>query len=286
MNVDIILLLLLLSGLIRFDEHRCYKGIVLCLGTVERVAECVVQRMREVYGCRPEDIRVAMGPGVRLGCFTVPAKDREAYTAIHPSCVKDRVEPFNHRIDPDTARQNGMKGSEDCMDIPADCLSQTAGAGGNSRSVATGTFGITSGLRGAAQAGEHMVSDETDGCDAERRKDGNTDISHPAPLLPQTVKSFTQLVQADLKVEQVPTHLLKPKIPRERSTSQERVYPDLPLTNYHVLLQAGVKAEHIDMSTAHCTKCNPDLYFSYERDGFPFGNQIGFVCMPSEVSQD
>lgn len=89
------------------------------------------------------------------------------------------------------------------------------------------------------------------------------------------------------QVQLVPTAQLKPKTPpAKRDPSRRWSFVDLQMTNYHVLLQAGVKAEHIDTRTSHCTKCNPDLYFSYERDGFPFGNQIGFVCMPSNRWRD
>ncbi|XP_064598532.1 purine nucleoside phosphorylase LACC1-like [Liolophura sinensis] len=42
-------------------------------------------------------------------------------------------------------------------------------------------------------------------------------------------------------------------------------------------LQRGVPASNIDMPNTLCTKCPLDKFFSYRRDGTPFGNQIGFI---------
>lgn len=41
---------------------------------------------------------------------------------------------------------------------------------------------------------------------------------------------------------------------------------DLAKANYNLLLKAGVKAENISLANL-CTACNPELFFSYRRDG-------------------
>lgn len=38
-------------------------------GTASGVVSVAVERMKEVYGCRPEDIRAAIGPGIGPDCF-------------------------------------------------------------------------------------------------------------------------------------------------------------------------------------------------------------------------
>ncbi|XP_064598551.1 purine nucleoside phosphorylase LACC1-like isoform X2 [Liolophura sinensis] len=54
-------------------------------------------------------------------------------------------------------------------------------------------------------------------------------------------------------------------------------FVDVARTNKLQLQRGGVPASNIDMSNTLCTKCHPDKFFSYRRDGTPFGNQIGFI---------
>lgn len=238
-------------------------------GSVERVAGCVVETMREKFGSRPEDIRVAMGPGVRPGCFSVIQEDAKLFADIHPSCLVDTVESVCHRIDTILPQDGEVHGE------------------GDGRSDETGNQQARASHR--AELGDQKdldrpaVSDDAS-ADADRSAlaHANTENENSTTDGVHTLFSPVRNPQAQFEVQLVPAAQLKPKTPRaERDPSLHWTFVDLQMTNYHVLLQAGVKAEHIDMRTSHCTKCNPDLYFSYERDGFPFGNQIGFVCMSS-----
>lgn len=53
---------------------------------------------------------------------------------------------------------------------------------------------------------------------------------------------------------------------------------NLQAANRAVLLRAGILAVNIDDSSVQtCTCCSPDRFFSFQRDGVPFGNQIGFI---------
>lgn len=40
-------------------------------GTAERMGECMVRRMREAFGCRPEDLIAAIGPSICRDCYEV-----------------------------------------------------------------------------------------------------------------------------------------------------------------------------------------------------------------------
>ncbi|MBT8492408.1 MAG: peptidoglycan editing factor PgeF [Deltaproteobacteria bacterium] len=51
---------------------------------------------------------------------------------------------------------------------------------------------------------------------------------------------------------------------------------DLRIANRFLLERAGVAPEHIDDSPP-CTKCNPERFFSYRRDGFLGGVHMGFI---------
>jgi len=51
---------------------------------------------------------------------------------------------------------------------------------------------------------------------------------------------------------------------------------DLRVAHRHILEKIGVLAEHIDTSPP-CTKCNPDEWFSYRRDGKGGGVHMGFI---------
>ncbi|XP_071105132.1 purine nucleoside phosphorylase LACC1-like isoform X1 [Haliotis cracherodii] len=56
-----------------------------------------------------------------------------------------------------------------------------------------------------------------------------------------------------------------------------RVHAGLVTTNTLLLERIGIKPNNIDTTRATCTACDPDRFFSYQRDNFPFGNQVGFV---------
>ncbi len=51
---------------------------------------------------------------------------------------------------------------------------------------------------------------------------------------------------------------------------------DLRVAQRALLEESGIRAEHID-DTAPCTKCNPERFFSYRRDGRDGGIHMGFV---------
>jgi YfiH family protein len=53
---------------------------------------------------------------------------------------------------------------------------------------------------------------------------------------------------------------------------------DLRVATRAVLEREGVRAEHID-DAPPCTKCNPDRFFSYRRDGKDGGVHMGFIGM-------
>ncbi|NVB79648.1 MAG: peptidoglycan editing factor PgeF [Kofleriaceae bacterium] len=53
---------------------------------------------------------------------------------------------------------------------------------------------------------------------------------------------------------------------------------DLRVATRTVLERAGVTPEHIDTSPP-CTKCEPDRFFSYRRDGQEGGVHMGFIAM-------
>jgi hypothetical protein len=51
---------------------------------------------------------------------------------------------------------------------------------------------------------------------------------------------------------------------------------DLRVASRRILEEAGVTPEHID-DTPPCTKCNPERFFSYRRDGREGGVHMGFI---------
>ena len=53
---------------------------------------------------------------------------------------------------------------------------------------------------------------------------------------------------------------------------------DLRRAMRHALQQVGIAAEHID-DAPPCTKCNPDRFFSYRRDGLAGGVHMGFIAL-------
>lgn len=63
-----------------------------------------------------------------------------------------------------------------------------------------------------------------------------------------------------------------------RKEGANQPYIDLHLANRKLLESYGVLPSNIDdTSVQFCTSCNPDLFFSFRRDGKPFGNQVGFI---------
>ena len=50
----------------------------------------------------------------------------------------------------------------------------------------------------------------------------------------------------------------------------------LRVANRAILEDAGVLAEHID-DHPPCTRCNPERFFSYRRDGLAGGVHMGFI---------
>ncbi|RUS69969.1 hypothetical protein EGW08_022265 [Elysia chlorotica] len=61
------------------------------------------------------------------------------------------------------------------------------------------------------------------------------------------------------------------------------VHVELVRANVVQLIKAGVPEKYIDTSNAHCTLEN-ERFFSYKRDGKPFGNQVGFISCRSKHS--
>lgn len=51
---------------------------------------------------------------------------------------------------------------------------------------------------------------------------------------------------------------------------------DLKRINAQILIQAGVKEEHIEVSH-WCTSCHPELFFSHRRDGGKTGRMLAFI---------
>ena len=59
---------------------------------------------------------------------------------------------------------------------------------------------------------------------------------------------------------------------------KEKRHLDLQLSVRLQLEEAGVLSEHIDTSPSElCTLCNEDKFYSYRRDGRPFGTHVGFI---------
>lgn len=48
-------------------------------GTVARMGRCVTEKMREVYGTRPEDLTAAIGPSICQACYEVSEDVAEAF---------------------------------------------------------------------------------------------------------------------------------------------------------------------------------------------------------------
>lgn len=99
------------------DPTRGVVGAAHCgwRGTVRRLAAKVVAVMAERHGSRPEDVRVALGPCMRGGCYQVGPEVVEAFAAAgHP--------PGCWRPDPAAAGRW-------LLDLPAANAAALAGAG-------------------------------------------------------------------------------------------------------------------------------------------------------------
>jgi YfiH family protein len=58
----------------------------------------------------------------------------------------------------------------------------------------------------------------------------------------------------------------------------KKAHLDLRVATRAVLDRAGVRPEHVD-ATPPCTKCEPERFFSYRRDGKEGGVHMGFIGM-------
>lgn len=58
----------------------------------------------------------------------------------------------------------------------------------------------------------------------------------------------------------------------------ERWNLDLPLANFHQLLEKGLQGNHVALS-GHCTCCNPDLFFSHRRERGHTGRHVNFIML-------
>lgn len=63
------------------------------------------------------------------------------------------------------------------------------------------------------------------------------------------------------------------------------VHVDLVGANVVMLELDGVLRNNIDTSQALCTVCNKQ-FFSYQRDLVPFGNQLGFISLRKQQSDN
>ncbi len=60
-------------------------------GTAAGIATTAVERMKDVYGCRPEDILAAVGPGIGPDCFETHEDVPNAMTAALSTAVLHHI---------------------------------------------------------------------------------------------------------------------------------------------------------------------------------------------------
>lgn len=60
-------------------------------GTVNRMGAVTVDRMKEVYGCRPEEILACVGPSICSDCYEVGPEVAEEFRAAFPSQEADQI---------------------------------------------------------------------------------------------------------------------------------------------------------------------------------------------------
>lgn len=213
-------------------------------GTVQRVAAHVVRVMTTEYGSKPQDIRVALGPGLRMGCFRMLEEESQPFFDIHPTCLSKDVHPRSHFV---------CEGDFICASPTTDSQQKT-------QDVVVSVV-----VPGKDFLPVSLSDDKASSLREEEHIGPTFGGSDPS----EDVKRHSGVTSKPSESKDV------------KELKRKYLFADLQLSNRLVLEGEGVCSNLIDTSTSHCTKCNPHLYFSYERDGVPFGNQIGFICMPS-----
>ena len=79
-------------------------------GTVARIVSRTVERMRDEYGTRAEDLRAAIGPAAGVCCYEVGAEVIEAFHANFPEAdsLLQPTRPGHARIDLQRANRNQL----------------------------------------------------------------------------------------------------------------------------------------------------------------------------------
>ena len=67
-------------------------------GTAARMGACMVQRMQEAFGTRPEDLYAAIGPSICVDCYEVSEDVAECFTDL-PGVVRDGRRPGKYQLD-------------------------------------------------------------------------------------------------------------------------------------------------------------------------------------------
>lgn len=67
-------------------------------GTAARMGACMVQRMREEFGTKPEDLYAAIGPSICVDCYEVSEDVAEYFMAL-PGVVQDGRCPGKYQLD-------------------------------------------------------------------------------------------------------------------------------------------------------------------------------------------
>ena len=71
----------------------------------------------------------------------------------------------------------------------------------------------------------------------------------------------------------------------EEGTDPPKYFLDLAAANRAVLLEAGIKEEHISVSGL-CTKCHPEWFFSHRLSGPDRGTMSAFIALPDPAHPD